>query len=314
MDAAVAADIERIARQVASHNGNRRDAHVKHHGLVRAEVRILPDLPEQLRHGLFKAPATFQAVIRFSNASHAVGADGARDNHGMAIKLFDVPGEKLLDDEHSTFDLLLVDHPTFFTADPREFADIMRRAATATSTLAKLAMALHHPRAVLRIARMMQVIASPLAATYFSMTAYRLGPQQVVKYLARPVGPSSAQMPAQPGKDYLREALACELAEGERWFDLCVQLRSDPYTMPADDPTVEWSESDARAIPVATIRILKPPADASDPLQLLRAETITFNPWRVTQDHAPLGRFNLLRREIYKAIAAQRQAVLATRP
>jgi hypothetical protein len=130
----------------------------------------------------------------------------------------------------------------------------------------------------------------------------------VVKYLARPVGPSSAQMPAQPSEHYLRDALVRELEHGERWFDLCVQLRSDPYAMPIDDPTVEWSESDARPIPVATIRI---PAQRFDtPAQLQRAETITFNPWRVTQDHEPLGRFNLLRREIYKAVAAQREAVL----
>ena len=43
----------------------RRDAHPKMHGLVNAEFMIEPNLPAELRVGLFKTPNTYQAWIRF---------------------------------------------------------------------------------------------------------------------------------------------------------------------------------------------------------------------------------------------------------
>src|SRR5947209_17892727 len=49
---------------------------ITHHvGITDAEFRVLPDIPEDLRIGLFQPSATYQATVRFSNASGAIQPD-----------------------------------------------------------------------------------------------------------------------------------------------------------------------------------------------------------------------------------------------
>src|SRR5580692_4807873 len=72
-----------------------RAAHPKMHGCVKAEFTILDNLSEDLKVGIFKEARTFPAYIRFSNANSEIKHDYEKDIRGMAIKLFDVQGEKL---------------------------------------------------------------------------------------------------------------------------------------------------------------------------------------------------------------------------
>src|SRR5262245_27769651 len=62
-------------------------------GCVEASFEVPEHLPEVLRVGLFARPATYRAHIRFANASSATDRD--KDVRGMAIALFEVPGENL---------------------------------------------------------------------------------------------------------------------------------------------------------------------------------------------------------------------------
>src|SRR5258705_13503816 len=70
----------------------RRDAHPKHHGAVRAELVIEPNLPAELAVGVFAASRSYPAWVRFSNGSGTVQPDHLPDGRGIAIKLMDVPG------------------------------------------------------------------------------------------------------------------------------------------------------------------------------------------------------------------------------
>src|SRR5688572_30614824 len=93
-----------------------RVGNTKTHGLVRGEVTIRDDLPAELRQGIFREVRTFPAWIRFSGP----GPDSPPDIEdvgfmSMSIKLMEVPGPKLLDDEKHTQDLLAVCTPTFVT-------------------------------------------------------------------------------------------------------------------------------------------------------------------------------------------------------
>src|SRR5690349_532733 len=72
-----------------------RALHAKGFG-VRAELTVLPDLPEHARVGPFARPGTFQALARFSNGSGARQADKKPDVRGLAVKLLGVPGKKLI--------------------------------------------------------------------------------------------------------------------------------------------------------------------------------------------------------------------------
>ena len=102
-EAAVIGDLaERLKQKIIEDNPTgimRRDAHPKMHGVVKAEFTVEPDLPPELRVGVFSEPRTYQAWIRFSNQFDTINPDSTRDIRGMAIKLMGVPGEKLLDAE-----------------------------------------------------------------------------------------------------------------------------------------------------------------------------------------------------------------------
>ena len=96
---------EQIAREIADaiaariQQGRRpalRDAHAKAHGCVQATFRVEDDLPPQLAQGVFVPGKSYQAWIRFSNgASDATQPDAKGDARGMAIKLLNIPGEKI---------------------------------------------------------------------------------------------------------------------------------------------------------------------------------------------------------------------------
>ncbi|MEO6452861.1 MAG: hypothetical protein ABIN97_02250, partial [Ginsengibacter sp.] len=87
-----------------------RQVHTKMHGCVKAAFTVLPGLAPELKVGIFKEALTYPAWIRFSNANTIMRADKKKDIRGVAIKLMNVPGEKLLNDQRSelTQDFLLM--------------------------------------------------------------------------------------------------------------------------------------------------------------------------------------------------------------
>jgi catalase len=92
-----------------------RAAHPKHHSCVSAEFTIAADLPAPLKIGIFSQPHIFPAWIRFSNSQEQ--DDQKFDGRGMAVKLMDVPGQKVLDDEQGTQDFVMINYPLFFIRD-----------------------------------------------------------------------------------------------------------------------------------------------------------------------------------------------------
>src|SRR5262245_39445096 len=67
--------------------GNRpawRDAHAKAHGCVKADFKVKADIPAELRRGVFAAPRSFTAWIRFSNGHGKPPDDRIRDGRGMS--------------------------------------------------------------------------------------------------------------------------------------------------------------------------------------------------------------------------------------
>ena len=93
-------------------------------------------------------------------------------------------------------------------------------------------------------------------------------------------------------------ALVAELQARPYEFDIQVQLCTDLERMPVQDVTVEWSEQLSPSVTVAKLRI--PQQDISDEDNLARMDALSFSPWRVTTDHAPLGETMRLRKEVYR--------------
>jgi hypothetical protein len=286
-----------------------RGHHMKGHGCLRASFSVAPDLPERLRHGLFAAPRSFDAYVRFSNGK---GRDDRQaDAHGMAIKLLGVPGEKLLEDEAdaTTLDFVLIDHPVFFIRDVADYVPFMedfRRLKSPGFSLGKIAAGLKlltSPDYKWRLLRATgsKKPESPLRIDYWSTTPSSLGPL-AVKYRARPVA-DAVPLQVHDSPDKLRLALVDRLEKQKRdaRFDFLVQVQTDARAMPVEDPTVEW---DAPWEQVATILI---PAQTFDtPERDVFGEHLSFTPWHALPEHRPLGGINRTRKAVYQAISRQR--------
>ncbi|QYO67577.1 catalase family protein [Leptolyngbya sp. 7M] len=276
-----------------------RGQHPKGHGTVWAEFTVAPDLPESLRVGLFKEPGkTYPAWIRFSNAR---GSDDTQPGlHGMAIKLMNIAGDKVLETEKTaqTQDFLMVDHPVFFIRNASDFAAFF--AAVATGKQA--AFFATHPQAA-KITQSFQKkqIQNLLATQYWSTTPYRFG-ETAIKFSARPTSQIAGAVGTTP--DYLRAAMADALMAQDATFDFLIQLQTDPDKMPIEDPTVEWLEQDTPLQKVATIRIPRQVFDT--PEQFAFGEGLSFTPWHSLPEHQPLGSINRARKAVYQATAEQR--------
>jgi catalase len=113
--------IEANVRAEAKGGKARRDAHPKGHGCVQAEFRVLGDLPEALRAGLFGEARAYPAWIRFSNASGKTQEDSAGDARGMAVKLMGVERS-----ESGTQDFLMINHPVFLVRNAADYVEFQK--------------------------------------------------------------------------------------------------------------------------------------------------------------------------------------------
>jgi len=312
--------IERLLRDnitsvEATRGQARRGQHPKHHGCVRATFAVSGDVPDDLRSGIFAQPQQFEALIRFSNGR--VSDDRKADAHGMAIKLLNVPGRKLIPGRESetTHDFILVDSESFFSGDLSEYRDFAAGVLKAGRT--PVYGIVFWPRMLLfhssLMKRMRQFIdhrpASPLTSRYFSTVPYRLG-GCAVKYLVRPRSAFSVMDGvSEPGG--LAKALRDRLAVGEVVFDFGVDVQTDPATQPIEDPTVSWSAQDgARRVWLASITVLHQEVDANSSL----AENIAFSPWHALPDHEPLGAINRARMPVYREMAKLRRELNDVEP
>ena len=286
-----------------------RDQHAKPHGCVRAEFTVAPDVPTQLRYGLFAEPHTYQAWIRFSSSAGGpkLPPDTKRDAHGMAIKLLGVDGPKVLEAERdaTTQDFVLANSTVFFCRNAHEYVELASRASEGKILRFFLGWNPAKWRVRLLVNLLVatkRAVHNPLHVQYWSQTPSALGPF-AVKYSARPQSGRNRK-PAVRGDDYLEDAMRQQLAAGDACFDFMVQRQGDPERMPVEDPTIRWSERASPFLTVATIRI--PPQEFTSEAQQAFAENLSFTPWHSLPEHQPLGGINRVRRDVYEAISRLR--------
>jgi len=290
----------RLAREYPQGDRTLRDAHPKQHGLVRAHFIVEPDLPADLRIGLFAEPKSYPAWVRFSNMSDPPGPDFDPDSRGMAIKLMEVDGEKLLDRERHerTHDFVLMSSTFFVTKDVAAFAALVE--ALERGRLSLLAHLVLRPRLLSLFLRIRRRCASVLETTFGSTTPYLFG-SRAVKYVAQPAGPCTATIPAEPSENFLRDQMADHLANSESCFNFFIQFQTDTRRMPIEDPQVEWDESQSPLIKVATIRI--PAQKFNTSAQHEFGDNLSFTPWHALPAHRPLGGINRARKIIYETMS-----------
>ncbi len=311
--------IEDAIRVVEQHRDNTRvlrDAHAKAHGCVKAEVTVRTDLEESLRQGVLSEPGkTWQAWMRLSNGNAYPQFDRARDARGMAIKLLDVPGAKLMSSPRHAGDqdFVMFNHPAFFVRDVAEYRSNFAAQADGKKALAFFPS--WDPRTweirhlVIALKTLSPAPSSPVETTYNSIAPFKLGPHNI-KYRVIPT-PENCPTYAipKPNTDlpnFLRSALYQQLSLDRMpaCFALQVQRQNPDYYMPIEDPSVEWDEKIAPFETVADIRL--PAQDFDSTEQNLFCDNLSFNPWHALPEHRPIGGINRLRKAVYEAVSVYR--------
>ncbi len=295
-----------------------RDAHAKDNGCVRATFHVDDDIKEDLRVGVFQHPGReYKTWIRFSNGNSERQNSRFPDARGMAIKLMNVKGDKLLDDEKETQDFILISSPGFFVDDLVRYKDVLQQFLSGGIIAQYLAtLKLRGKEIWIAVKVNLTLLTNPLFHQYWSMTPYRLGvppgKRFAVKYTAKPCAPDPANFLCRlktffrPGFS-LKTEMSKVLAERDVCFDFFIQRYVDDEHTPVEDTRVVWNEAVSKPEHVAKIII---------PMQGLMCaergtfcENLSFSPWHGLPEHKPLGAINRVRRRVYLEISKHRHAL-----
>ncbi|GLG83234.1 catalase family protein [Acinetobacter calcoaceticus] len=303
----IAQVIEKSIREQYTAGNALRDAHPKAHGCVRAEFHVSKNMPAQFAKGVFMPDQSYQALIRFSNASNdASSADIDKDARGIAIKLLGLSGEKILESEKqaTTQDFIMINHPVFFANDAKRYLSFIND-VNSHNMIRKLHIpfALGFKGTMNALGARNSQIANPLYARYWSMVPYQLGlgnDRQAVKYSVRACSATANNLPKNPSHDFLREALKNTLQQTDACMEFLIQPRTSSQML-VEDSMTEWDEKAAPFYQVATIHIPKQNFDT--PEQNKFCENLSFTPWHALPAHKPLGAVNRMRKVIYENIS-----------
>ncbi|HEX2525829.1 MAG TPA: catalase family protein [Geminicoccus sp.] len=307
---------ERYGRQV-------RTSHAKHHGLLKGRLEILEGLPDELRQGLFAEPRTYPVVVRLAQVPGEILDDRSVSTpRGMAIKVLDVPGQKLaVHDGELTQDFVLDTGKVFIAPTAKAFLaaislteaaaplpEAVKGAVSATSRAANAVLGavglgsanldfFGHP------------VRHPLAEPYFTQAPIRYG-----EYVAKlGVWPAQASLHALAERPFqvtdengLLTAVSDYFRDHPAEYEVRVQLCTDLERMPVEDASTEWPEDESPYQTVA--RMILPPQNADAPARRAHVEDVlSFCPAHSLAAHRPLGSIMRARMRAYETLGTARR-------
>lgn len=280
-----------------------RPVFLKPHGVVHGTFRIVPNLPQNLKVGLF-AGTEYPAWVRFSSDTLPTISD-YKTTVGIGIKLFNTPTPKIfgLPDE-TTFDFILQNFDVFFVNTAKDMCEFTK-AGVVNGDYGPYLKA--HPETAKLLDEMAKPVASVLGIDYWSGVPFAFGADRYVKYKLEPENHKEPLPAAPPDPTYLAADLEERLKKGEVRFRFSVQFRTDPKIMPLNEATVRWSE--VASPPVHIADLILPQQDITLRGQPQYGENLSWNIWRVTEDHKPQGSIADARRVVYAASADLRRNV-----
>ena len=302
-----------------------RSVHAKSHGVLDGTLTIDAGLSPELAQGLFAAPRTFKVLIRLSTNAGDILPDVIGLPRGLAMKVLDVPGERLPGSEGTAQDFVMINGKVFTAPTAQKFLGNLKLLAKTTDRLegtkkvvSAVLRGVHNTLAAVGV----QALAidalggapnvEPLGETFYSVTPFRFG-DYIAKFSLKPVAPAMTALTGQTisieGRDdAIREEVRKEMRGIDAEWAFRVQLCRDLEKQPVEDPTVEWDESEAPFVTVGTVRV--PAQDSWDAARVERIDEQTrFSIWTGIAAHQPLGNVNRSRRETYRHSADFRARV-----
>ncbi|QIY83813.1 catalase family protein [Chryseobacterium sp. NEB161] len=307
-----------------------RDAHANGYAVLKAEVEILDNLPEELAQGIYAKPGKHQAVVRFSNGSSRVLPDKLSGNaQGFALKIFGIDGKKLSPGEEDSpnVDFNLINNPVFFCNSAEHYVFISKlflklndffekgalgklEFATLWVTENKKAFPNFEALKELGALKTFEKIPSINSFLYefYSMGAVRHG-----DYIAKVrVIPTEQTTNAITEKDIdldsaewpYRKGIIKEIAQKNLTFELQIQLCKDLKEMPVNDLTKEWSQELSPFRTVAKITIPKQTVPEDGNFEIM--ENLSFTPFRTIEENSPIGNLQRSRQSAYVTSSTSR--------
>jgi hypothetical protein len=143
-----------------------------------------------------------------------------------------------------------------------------------------------------------------LGMEFYSAAPIRWG-RHVAKFEVVPLSDNVKQFADKPlsptaGPEAYREMMVDFFSTEVAEYELRAQLCTDLGTMPIEDATVEWPESQSSYVPVAKLTYPKQ-NPYTDDRKYFGDEVLSFNSWRGLNEHRPLGPINRMKLRAYDA-------------
>ncbi len=318
---AILASMHRLhGRTHARYGTSVRVSHAKAHGVAVGELTVLDDLPGPLAQGVFRPGARYDVIARLANVPGELDDDSVATQRGLSLKLLGVEGERLPGHDAPTQDFVLDSGNRFAAGTAAQFLSNHRMlehapqvpgaAKAAVSSLARAANKLLH-----RLGSDSPSLdffghsrVHPLAEAYFSQAPIRYG-DHLAKIAVVPVSRAQAALDgtAVDGNDpnALRSATVGFLRRHDAEFEVRVQLCTNLRTMPVEDASVEWPESESPYRTVARLRL--PRQEAFSPARRAYVDDLSFCVSHGLAAHRPLGGIMRARLRAYPEMARVRR-------
>lgn len=285
-----------IQRRKSARYGAGRALHRKQLTAACGELRVLADLPEFARHGLFAAPASHEVLVRLSNGGLDKARDSMPDIRGFSFKVLGVQGDSALGNGPAqSQDFTLINQEKFAFAGSAEFVDLVEAASHGSAALLKFFFKRYgFYGGPVQMAKMLKLASKSFKGftteAFFSSVPMACGPYAVrVRLLpASGNGPASADAANDWGADFSRR-----LAAGPLQYELQLQPFVDEKITPIEDASVNWPT------PYTTVALLTLPQQAESQALLEQAEAGVFDPWQALALHRPLGDVQRARKVVY---------------
>jgi hypothetical protein len=286
-----------------------RALHKKLIGGFEARLEILNNLPEPARHGLFAGPKVYDALVRCSNGSSAPQDDAKPDIRGMAVKVLDVDGPKVLGTARTQDFLGILQSTTpFRTAD--EFVGVIHASRNAALALPRMLFTVGL-RTFSILPKLVKAVNQPVTSLaprcFYSALPIQCGPYAVRFAFVPITAPEPEGMSAGPNR--LADDLTARLRSGAIEYALELQFFVDEQRTPIEDGSVDWPVDIAPYVRVAKLVIPQQDAASERGRSLAaRIQKLSFDPWHALVEHRPLGGMMRARKITYFASAKERAA------
>ncbi|PKH20899.1 hypothetical protein CIG19_17065 [Enterobacterales bacterium CwR94] len=282
----------------------KRAAFIKQHGSAYGTFQVDEQLASQYQVGIFQPGASYEAWVRYSSDVPDEKPD-KNTTVGLGIKLFGVPGEKMLEEDvhSSTLDFILQNTEVFFAADAEEMY-AFKSAALAGELPAFLET--HPETAAILKAMEERTVESVLTEPLWSCVPYQFGEGNYCKFKVDSASVADPMNPVdQDAANYLGRDLKERLSQGEVRLNFYVQLRNNPETQSIESARSLWKEDEAVPVKVATLILPQQTVEARG--QGAYGETLSYNIWRTLPEMIPLGSIAEARKVVYRSSAQTRR-------